>query len=209
VPERDSAAPGDAPFEADGATAVADADAHADADVADTAVLDAMDVVETSGDMVVWSNNFDSPSDEAQWSFANTAGFDDNKGYAHSPPNNGWVNTGTLMQAVGNSIRARVSPGVESRSCTASAFIAASSNIVPGMAEFDVLGLDAAGSSTGEVLSEIVLARGDGLGTYVQYVTDRFAPPTGGDVLIEFGIFGPTNSQWIRIDDVVLQCSAH
>jgi hypothetical protein len=197
-----------------GVHADADAGVHADADAgvhadADTAVLDAMDVVETSGDMVVWSNNFDSPSDEAQWSFANTAGFDDNTGYAHSPPNNGWVNTGVFKQAVWNSISARVDPGVESESCTASAFIAASSNIVPGMAKFDVQGLDADGSTSGEVLSALVLPRGDGAGTYIQYVTDRFAPPTGAGVLIEFGIWGPTNSQWIRIDDVVVKCSAH
>jgi hypothetical protein len=188
-----------------GANADADAGANADADVdvADTAGLDAMDLVETSGYTVIWSNNFDSPSEEGQWSFTNTSGFDDNTGLAHSPPNDGWVNTGVLSQPVWNAINTVQNTGYGNSICRVQAYINASDAVVQGLAKLDVW--DAYGDFS-KPLADTVIAAGDDR-TYVLYVTPEFVPPPSDEVVIDFGIWGPTNNQWIRIDDVVLQCS--
>jgi hypothetical protein len=167
----------------------------------------------------LWFNNFDTAAQAAVWSTQGAAGVDNDRGWAYSVPNNGWVNTENQPPTVGNILTTTVNiewPNQGGLECGATATIWASANLMAGY--FDVWANPPSGPD-GCLASGVTLQPGYSDVQYQQYTVPLFYPsPNTSSISIEFwavNVDGGTNMDggvadsswsWFRIDDVSLFC---
>ncbi len=142
------------------------------------------------------------------WFFSGNSGYDINQGHAHSGNDNVWVNA--TQTNVWNAVNVEFYPGGYGGSsgyCNVSAFIQTSSNFVNGV--LNLWADDGGGSLT--------FLSGGNLAASTSYtketfnnlgIAGAFQPQAGTwrNVLMDFGFWGTGQDQWVRVDDVSVQC---
>lgn len=151
--------------------------------------------------IVQFSDGFESQKPNPAWFLTASAGFDYEKGNAHTGQGNAWVRATQGWNAI-NVWFSGLTPNSD---CQASAWLRFSPSLTDGY-----ISVRADGSgSPGPVIAELKLCGNappnpDNAGYNHYYFP--FNSGSNSRVLFYVGLWGNGQDSWIQIDDVVLQC---
>jgi hypothetical protein len=141
------------------------------------------------------------------WFFGGSAGYDIDKGFAHTGNDNLWINA----SAVGtwNSVNVEFNPaqlsigGEGQYECSWSAWTQTSPNFRYGV--MNLWNTNAGKVNSGQ-LDFIWASDLEASASYTEQVGNFVLPPGIIRVLFDFGFWGTGTDQWIRVDDVNVTC---